>query len=52
MPELLLQLGGAINEQKGGRFSPPTNLPTICEALRKAAVDPRVDGIYFKVTTA
>jgi hypothetical protein len=38
-----------INEQRGGRFASPANIPTICEALHKAALDPRVDGIYFKV---
>ena len=38
-----------INEQRGGRFASPSNIPTICEALHKAALDPRVDGIYFKV---
>ena len=38
-----------INEQRGGRFASPSNIPTICEALHKAALDPRIDGIYFKV---
>lgn len=50
LPPLSMQLGGAINDQKGGRFSPPTNIPTLCEALQKAALDPRIEGVYFKVT--
>lgn len=45
----VLRVYRQINEQRGGRFSSPANIPTICEALHKAALDPRVDGIYFKV---
>ena len=39
------------NLLQGASQSPKTlpNIPTICEALHKAALDPRVDGIYFKV---
>lgn len=46
---LVIELGGAINELKGGRFSPPTSLPDLCEALQKAAVDPRIEGVLFKL---
>ena len=44
-----MQLGGDIGEQKSGRFGSPLNLPTLADCLEKAAVDPRIKGVYFKV---
>lgn len=46
---LVIELDGDIPEQKGGRFSPPLNVPQLKEALLKAAYDPRIRGIHLKV---
>lgn len=46
---LCMQLGGDIGEQKSGRFGSPLNLPTLADCLEKAALDPRIKGVYFKV---
>ena len=40
---------GEIPEMKQPRFSKSSSLPAICEALRKAAYDPRIAGVYFKI---
>lgn len=47
---LVIEIGGDIGEQQSGRFGSPLNLPTLADALVKAAVDPRVEGIYFKIS--
>lgn len=44
-----MQLDGAISEQQAGRFAPPLSIPQISEALVKAAYDPRIKGVYFKI---
>jgi len=47
---LVIELGGEISEKKAWRYGSPMNLPTLTECLEKAALDPRVAGIYFKVS--
>ena len=49
-PSVDVQLGGDISEEKKGRFASADSLPQICGALEKAAYDPRVCGIYIKVS--
>ena len=45
------QLGGGITEKKqGGFFSEAQSMPQIIEAINKAAYDPRVSGIYLKLS--
>ena len=44
-----LQIDGDVAEQKGGRFAPPLSVPSMKEALMKAAYDPRIRGIHLKV---
>ncbi|KAK9824686.1 hypothetical protein WJX72_012391 [[Myrmecia] bisecta] len=46
---LVLELSGSITEQRQGRFGSATSMPQICEALQKAAYDPRIVGIYIKL---
>lgn len=46
---LVFKLGGAIPEEPQSRFSQVTSLPAICECLRKAAHDPRINGVVFKI---
>ncbi len=45
-----MQLGGAITEKRQGRFAGANSMPQITGALRKAAYDPRVSGIFIKVS--
>lgn len=47
---LVIELGGDISEEKQGRFSSPNSLPQICGALEKAAHDPRICGVYLKLS--
>jgi protease-4 len=47
--KLFMKLNGAIAEQPQGRFSSTTSLPELTEALRKAALDPRIKGICVKI---
>ncbi len=42
------QLGGAISEERQGRFGSAKSVPQICSALKKAAYDPRVSGVFIK----
>lgn len=44
------QLGGGLPEKPQGRLSPSTSLPAVCGCLRKAALDPRVAGVYLKIS--
>lgn len=46
---LTMKLSGPIAEQPQGRFSSTTALPDICNALRKAALDPRIKGVCVKI---
>lgn len=46
---LTMKLSGSIAEQPQGRFSSTTALPDICNALRKAALDPRIKGVCVKI---
>lgn len=46
---LTLKLSGSVAEQPQGRFSPTQSLPALCSCLRKAAVDPRVQGVVVKI---
>lgn len=50
----MIELSGALPESvpasRTPSFSaPPVTLPSICNALRKAAKDPRITGVFFKV---
>ena len=46
-----MQLGTGITEKKqGGLFSDAMSMPQIIEAITKAAHDPRVSGIFLKLT--
>jgi hypothetical protein len=45
------QLEGNISDSLQSRFSPGTSVPQLCSALEKAALDPRVVGICFEVST-
>jgi hypothetical protein len=47
---LAFKLDGAIPDQLQGRFAPGFSLPQICDALEKAAVDPRVLGIAVEIS--
>eukprot|EP00775_Hariotina_reticulata_P006975 gene6975-7190_t len=47
---LAFKLEGEIPDQLQGRFSPGFSLPQICDALEKAAVDPRVVGIAVEIS--
>eukprot|EP00879_Flechtneria_rotunda_P016300 GHRR01017055.1.p1 GENE.GHRR01017055.1~~GHRR01017055.1.p1 ORF type:complete len:674 (+),score=260.41 GHRR01017055.1:690-2711(+) len=47
---LTFKLEGDINDQLQGRFSPGFSLPQICDALEKAAVDPRIKGIAVELS--
>ena len=44
------QLGAGITEKKQGRFGAATSMPQLTEAITKAAYDPRVKGIYLKLS--
>lgn len=44
-----MQLEGSIAEQPQSRFSSTLALPTLCEALIKAAYDPRIVGVVVKI---
>jgi protease-4 len=47
----MLQLGGGITEKRQGGFTGDAkSVPQICGALRKAAYDPRVSGVFLKVS--
>lgn len=45
-----VQLGGAVSEKRQGRFADAKSMPQITGALKKAAYDPRVSGIFIKVS--
>eukprot|EP00887_Chlorella_sp_A99_P004631 scaffold4.g4631.t1 len=46
---LVIKLSGAIPEQPQPRFGgADASLPALCEALRKAAYDPRISGVVIK----
>jgi hypothetical protein len=45
-----VQLGGGITEKRQGRFAGANSMPQITGALKKAAYDPRVSGIYLKIS--
>ena len=46
----VLQLGGGITEKRQGRFGDAKSMPQIVSALKKAAYDPRISGIYLKMS--
>ncbi|CAI0541544.1 unnamed protein product [Linum tenue] len=48
---LVMHLGGEISDLKGKFFSPEFTLPQISENFAKAANDPRVAGIYLKISS-
>ena len=37
-----------MSEERQGRFGSAKSVPQICGALKKAAYDPRVSGVYIK----
>lgn len=43
------QIAGGIGDKQTGRFGDAYSLPQICEALIKAAYDPRIKGLYLKL---
>lgn len=45
----MFQFSEEIREVLPPQFSSTLSLPTICEVLHKAAVDPRIAGIYSKI---
>jgi protease-4 len=50
---LSIDLGGALPEvaAPGGiGAAPALSLPALCDALRKAAVDPRITGVFIRVS--
>ncbi|KAK9917362.1 hypothetical protein WJX75_003547 [Coccomyxa subellipsoidea] len=47
---LVIELGGGITEKRQGRFAGANSMPQITGALKKAAYDPRVSGIYLKIS--
>lgn len=48
-PTPTLQLEGEISDQSKGWLDPGTSIPQLCEALHKAALDPRVTGLAIEV---
>ena len=44
------RVAGGLPEKVQGRFAPGTSLPVLCSCLRKAALDPRISGIYLKLS--
>ena len=46
----VLQLGGGITEKRQGRFGDAKSMPQIVSALKKAAYDARISGIYLKMS--
>jgi len=46
---LSIKFTGAIAEKPQPRFSSTLSLPAICDALQKAAVDPRITGLVVKI---
>ena len=46
---LPLQLEGEISDQLKGRFAPGLSVPQICDALEKAALDPRIAGVAVEI---
>ncbi|EIE22855.1 protease IV with duplicated peptidase family U7 domain-containing protein [Coccomyxa subellipsoidea C-169] len=47
---LVIELGGGITEKRQGRFAGANSMPQITGALKKAAYDPRVSGVLFKIS--
>ena len=43
-------MGGGITEKRQGRFGDAKSMPQIVSALKKAAYDPRITGIYLKMS--
>ncbi|CAI0544037.1 unnamed protein product [Linum tenue] len=48
---LSIHLAGEISDVKGKFFSPAFTLPQICENFAKAANDPRIAGIYLRISS-
>lgn len=48
-PQPCAQLSGDLPEKLLGRFSSGLSLPVLCASLRKAALDPRVVGVCFRI---
>ncbi|GAX84081.1 hypothetical protein CEUSTIGMA_g11505.t1 [Chlamydomonas eustigma] len=46
---LVFKLEGDISDQGRGRFDPGLSVPQICQALQKAALDPRVKGLAVEI---
>jgi len=46
---LAIKLEGEISDQSKGWLDPGTSIPQLCEALHKAALDPRVTGLAIEV---
>lgn len=46
---LVFKLEGEVSDQSRGRFDKGLSLPSICSALEKAALDPRVKGIAVEI---
>ena len=44
-----MQISGSIGDKRTGRFGDAFSLPQVCEALIKAAYDPRIKGLYLKI---
>ncbi|CAN1831985.1 Serine protease SPPA, chloroplastic [Linum perenne] len=47
---LTIDLGGTVTDVKGRWFGPPLALPEICENFAKAANDPRISGVYLRIS--
>jgi hypothetical protein len=43
-------VGGALSDSPVGHFSADVTLPQLCSCLKKAAHDPRIEGVYLKIT--
>lgn len=46
---LVIKLSGSISEKLQSRFSPTPSLPALCDALEKAAYDPRITGLVVRI---
>lgn len=40
---------GDVADKKQPRFSKTTSMPALCEAMRKAAFDPRISGLLLNI---
>eukprot|EP00195_Chlamydomonas_chlamydogama_P015757 CAMPEP_0202909918 /NCGR_PEP_ID=MMETSP1392-20130828/50619_1 /ASSEMBLY_ACC=CAM_ASM_000868 /TAXON_ID=225041 /ORGANISM="Chlamydomonas chlamydogama, Strain SAG 11-48b" /LENGTH=725 /DNA_ID=CAMNT_0049599831 /DNA_START=187 /DNA_END=2361 /DNA_ORIENTATION=- len=46
---LVFKLEGEVSDQGRGRFDSGLSVPQICQALQKAALDPRIKGVAIEV---